>query len=61
MTSFAIESGVGVERISPKITEMVEPPLDGGGEVTIGRGGENMRTAAMTINHHSKAVSQTEL
>jgi hypothetical protein len=52
---------VGVERISPKITEMVEPPLDGGGEVTIGRGGENMRAAAMTINHHSKAVSQTEL
>lgn len=35
-TSFAIEGGGRRERVPPEITEPLEPPLHGGGEVAVG-------------------------
>lgn len=62
-TSFAIERGGRRQGVPTEITKSAEPPLKGGGDVTVGIGGGDERVAAapMAVDGDSEAVPELQL
>ena len=58
VTSFAVESGGGRERVPTKVTKTLKPSLKRGGEVTIG---EDRVATEPPVHRHSEPVPQLEL